>query len=95
MIILSLPKFKSQTQWDKFSEELESTLSLIIGASGVPLSYVIHKQEEPDFDFDMSYDEAVIQAVALEGDEFRLDARTVHQLIISNVVEDSDAYTYI
>ena len=88
-------KLKSQAQWEKFSEELESTLSLIIGASGVPLSYVICEQEEPDFDFDMSYDEAVIQAVALEGDEFRLDARTVHQLIISNVVEDSDAYMYI
>ena len=68
---------------------------MIIGASGVPLSYVIREQEEPEFDFDMSYDEAVIQAVALEGDEFRLDAQTVHQLIISNVVEDSDAYTYI
>ena len=88
-------KLKTQAQWEKFSEELEATLSMIVGVCGAPLSYVIRADEQPNFDFDISYDEAVVQAVPLEGDEFRLDARTVHQLIISNVVEDSDAYTYI
>ena len=68
---------------------------MIIGVCGAPLSYVIRTDEEPNFDFDISYNEVVIQAVPLDGNEFRLDARSVHQLIISNVVEDSDAYTYI
>ena len=86
-------KLKTQAQWEKFSEELEATLSMIIGVCGAPLSYVIRTDEEPNFSFDISYDEAVTQAVLLDGDEFCLDARTVHQLVISNVVEDSDAYT--
>ena len=88
-------KLKSQAQWEKFNEELETTLCMIIGACGVPLSYVIREDEVSQFDHDLPYDESVIQAASLEGDEFRIDTRTVHQLILSNVVEDSDAYTYI
>ena len=88
-------KLKSQAQWEKFNEELEATLGMIIGACGVPLSYVICETEARQFDPDIPFDESVIQAASLEGDEFRLDARTVHQLILTNVVEDSDAYTYI
>ena len=88
-------KLKSQAQWEKFNEELEATLGMIIGACGVPLSYVIRETEARQFDPDIPFDESVIQAASLEGDEFRLDARTVHQLILTNVVEDSDAYTYI
>ena len=34
-------------------------------------------------------------AVALEGEEFKIDTRTVHQIILRNVHEDLDAYTYI
>ena len=88
-------KLKSQTQWEKFSEELESTLSMIIGTNGVPLNYVIRRVAEPSFNIELSYEEAIIQAVPLVGEEFRVDARTVHQLILKNVSEDSDAYTYI
>ena len=88
-------KLKSQSQWEKFMEELESTLAMIVGANGVPLSYVIRRTEEPEYDEDLQYDEAVIHAVALDGEDFKIDARTVHQLILRNVHEDSDAYTYI
>ena len=88
-------KLKAQVQWEKFNDELESTLSMIIGVTGVPLSYVIREEAAPSFDPAVSYDTSVIQAVALTGDSFRLDARTVHQLILLNVHEDSDAYTYI
>ena len=36
-------KLKSQSQYEKFKEELESTLALIIGSQGVPISYVIRE----------------------------------------------------
>ena len=88
-------KLKSQAQYEKFSEELESTLSMIVGSQGVPLIYVIREEEAASFDDTIPYEEAIIQAVPLSGDKFNIDKRTVHQLVMNNVHEDSDAYTYV
>ena len=86
---------KSQAQFERFSDELESTLEMIIGSQGAPLSYVIRENEMASYDDSLPYAEAIIEAVPLSGDKFRLDAKTVHQLILKNVQEDRDAYTYI
>ena len=88
-------KLKSGAQWEKWFEELDSTLGQIIGIRGVPLSYVIREKEEPHFDTTLTYEEAVIQGTVLEGPEFTQDSRTVHQVILKNIHEDSDAYTYV
>ena len=88
-------KLKTQTQWETFSEELDSTLNLIIGSRGIPLTYVIRQEAIATFDENIPYEEAVIQAAALDGPEFKVDARTVHQIILNNVDENGDAYTYI
>ena len=88
-------KLKSQAQWEKFKEELDATLSMIVGAQGVTLNYVIREDETPVFDETIDYDEAIIQAVPLTGPDFALDAKTVHRIVLHNVCEDSDAYTYI
>mmetsp|Transcript_26809 Transcript_26809/g.40567 ORF Transcript_26809/g.40567 Transcript_26809/m.40567 type:complete len:162 (-) Transcript_26809:308-793(-) len=66
----------------------------MIGAQGVPLIYIIRQEEAAVFDEDIPYDVAIIQAAALDGPEFQVDAQTVHTLILNNVHEDSDAYTY-
>ena len=88
-------KLKTQSQWAKFNEELNSTLSMIIGVKGVPLSYVIRKEEAPAFDGTLPYDKAVIQGTAITGPAFVQDAQTVHRIILHNVPENSDAYTYL
>ena len=88
-------QLKNQSQWEKFYEELISTLSLIIGSQGVTLNYVVRDIDTSTFDVSVTYDEAIIQAVAVNGPRFLVDARTVHQIIINNIVEDSDAYTYV
>ena len=88
-------KLRTAAQWEKWNEELESTLCQVIGVRGVPLSYVIRTQDQPEYDEDLEYDEVVIGAMSLEGVEFRQDARTVHKIITKNIHEDSDAYTYI
>lgn len=88
-------KLKSQAQYEKFNEELESTLAMIIGSQGVTLNYVIRENEASVFDDDLPYHEAVIEAVKIGGPKFVIDTKTVHQIILQNVHEDSDAYTYI
>ena len=88
-------KLKSQSQWEKFSEELEATLSLIVGSQGVTLNYVIREEDVSNYDDTIPYEEAIINAVSVDNNnaKFKVDARTVHQLILLNIHEDSDAYT--
>ena len=88
-------KLKSQNQWEKFMEELESTLNMIIGSQGVPIIYVIREEEASQFDPTIPFEDAIIQAVAVDNAQFKIDARTVHQIILNNVDDNSDAYTYI
>ena len=90
-----ITKLKSALQWEKWAEELNTNLCQIIGVRGVPLTYVIREEDVPTFDASQPYDEAVINAMTLTGQEFQQDARTVHKIIMKNVHEDSDAYTYI
>ena len=42
-------KLKSQGHYEKFEEELQSTLSNIIGSKGVTLTYVIREDSVPDY----------------------------------------------
>ena len=86
-------KLKNQSQWEKFHEELQMTLSSIIGAVGAPITYVIREEEEAVFDEEVPYDEAIIQAVRLDGEDYKIDAQLVHQIILRNVHEDSNAYS--
>ena len=88
-------KLKGQSQWKKFMEELSSNLAMIVGVQGVPLNYIIRKDVVPHIDPSIPYDEAIIQGVAMDGPAFKIDARTVHQIILRNVHENSDAYVYL
>ena len=78
-------KLKSQAQWDKFVEYLDSTLAMIIGNQGGPLPYVIRENEESHFDPNISFVKTIIHAAALSGPKFDIDAKSVHQLILYNV----------
>ena len=58
-------KLKNQAQFEKFQEELESTLSMIIGSQGITLSYVISDKEEGVDRHDLPFHDNVIMAAAL------------------------------
>ena len=89
-------KLKSSVQWQKWIEELDTTLSQIIGVKGLPLSYVIREEEAAaPFDETIDYNDAAILSTALTGPEYIQDARTVHKIISKNVDQIADAYTYI
>ena len=60
-------KLKSQSQWEKFSEELEATLSLIVGSQGVTLNYVIREEDVSNYDDTIPYEEAIINAVSVDN----------------------------
>ena len=90
-------KLKNSAQWERWKVEFKSTLSSIIGAKGIPLSYVIRENDDQQLlnNAEASWDEKFVSAVSLTGPEFNIDKMTVHQIILRNVAEDSDAYTYL
>ena len=54
------------------------------------MKYVIREDETLKFDGTVPYEEDIIQAVVLTVSEFNIDTRTVHQLFLHSVHEDSD-----
>ena len=75
--------------------ELKSTLGSIIGARGVRSSYVLIEDDNPQDNPGFTWDKRFMYLVVLEGTDYRIEKRTIHQIILSNVAEDSDANTYI
>jgi len=88
-------QLKSRHQWERWLLELKTTLGAIIGAKGVPLTYVIRENDAPDLLGHQTWEAKAIAATTLRGREYVRDATTVHQIIIRNITEDSDAYTYV
>ena len=88
-------KLKNRNQWERWSTELKSTLDGIIGMVGIPLSYVIRENHAPNINGHTDWDQLANAATPLTGAKYTQDSRMVHQIILRNIAEDSDAYTYI
>ena len=88
-------QLESRHQWKRWSRELHDTLSSIIGVTGVPISYVTRSNATPTLIGFATWEEKVIAASLIVGKDFKQDAKTVHNLIMKNLSENSEAYTYI
>lgn len=88
-------KLKDEKQWERWELELQTNLSNIIGALGISLDYVIRAQKEPIIDGNLSWDKMAVLAAPHSGPEYQVDRRTVHGIIMRNISEDSEAYTYV
>ena len=56
-------KLKLAAQWEKWYKELKGTLGQVNGVYGVPLLYIICKNEVPAFDPNVNYEEALEQTI--------------------------------
>lgn len=78
-------KLKRQKEWTAWSRGLKNYLSTILGQNGVPLSYIIRENEQPDYaleaENDYDFEELSVNCAPMTGLVFKTDARKVHQLI--------------
>jgi hypothetical protein len=82
----SLGQLKDEKNWVPWHNQLKVFLGGLLGVTGVPLSYMIRKQEEPDFETEFdSFLDMQAARVPLEGPAFQADARKVHNHIMSFV----------
>ena len=53
-----------------------------LGVSGVPLSYIIRENDDPEPVDHQTYEEKCISNAPLSGPNFEADAKRVHNIII-------------
>ena len=75
--------------------ELQSTLKMIIGTKGIALNYIIRQNDTPEFSDQANWEERARIAAPHAGNIYRLDTLSVHGVILRNIAENSDAYTYV
>ena len=88
-------KLEAANQWERWLMELQSTLRLIIGAKSIAIGYMIRQTDMPDLPDKAKWEERPRLASPHAGNTYRLDALAVHVVILSNIAEYSDAYTYV
>ena len=84
-------KFKDERKWEDWEPVFTNYLSTIPGVYGIPLSYVIHENDNPqhDQDFGEDFTQEMILCASLRGANFRADSRKVHQLLKNYLVAES------
>lgn len=60
--------------------------------AGISLSYVIRKDQTPNLQGHPDRDQLANAATPLTGSKYTQDSQMVHQIILRNIAEDSDAY---
>ena len=84
-------KFKDEKKWPDWEPVFVNYLSTIPGVKGIPLSYVVRANEDPDHetDFEGDFVARSIACAPLNNATFRADARKVHQLLMNFLVAES------
>ena len=84
-------KFKDEKKWPDWEPAFVNYLSTIPGVKGIPLSYVVRTNEDPDHEtnFEGDFVAHSITCAPLNNATFRADARKVHQLLMNFLAVES------
>ena len=84
-------KFKDERKWPDWEPAFVNYLSTIPGVNGVPLSYVVRENEQPDHNstFGDDFNATMVACAPLQGTHFCTDARKVHQLLKNFLVSET------
>ena len=86
---------ETATQWDRWAIELESKLKIIIGTKGIALSYVIIEDDDANLSDQETWEHKDMLAAPHEGNTYLQDKLTIHNIILCNISDRSDAFTYV
>ena len=76
------PLYKPNDDFYRWAEMLFNHLNTILGVRGIPLSYVIRANPWPQYDYTDPIDLQFIKLAPCNGESFRHDAATVHNIIV-------------
>ena len=75
--------------------ELESNLKIIVGAQSILLYYVIRENDAPDQTERNAWEGKVVLAIPLTRRIYKHDNLTVNNIILRNIADTSDTFTYV
>ena len=74
----------SEAKWHEWEPAFENYLSSAFGVDGVPLSYIIRANDDPDHSTTFTdFTDECIACTPLSGPVFDADKRQVHQFLVS------------
>ena len=84
-------KIQGREKWHDWEPAFVNYLSTIPGVKGIPLSYVVRANEDPDHktNFEGDFVAHSIACAPLNNATFRANARKVHQLLMNFLVAES------
>ena len=68
---------------------------MIIGAKGIALSYVIREDDDTNLADEETWEHKAMLAAPHEGNAYLRDKLTIHNIILRNIADGSDAFTYV
>ena len=68
---------------------------MIIGAKGIALSYVIREDDDPNLADQDTWEYKAMLADPHKGNAYLQDKITVHKIILLNIADGLDAFTYV
>ena len=68
---------------------------MIIGTKGIALDYVIRQNDTPELSDQANWEERARLSATLDRNTYRLDTLSVYGVILRNIAENSDVYTYV
>ena len=63
-------QLKTRHQWERWLLELKTTLGAIVGAKGIPLTYVIREDDAPNLIGHATWEDKAIAGSVLDGHEY-------------------------
>jgi len=88
-------KFTQKMPFRVYEEVMDTYLNTQIGCSGIPLNYIIRKEDEANEDIEYDNDAEMAVAIApLEGQAFKVDNCRVYAIIKSLIIE-GPAWSFI
>ena len=74
---------------------MESNLKMNIGAKGIALSYVIREDDDPNLADHETWEYKAMLAAHHQGNAYLEDKLTLHNIILRNIVDGLDYFTYV
>ena len=68
---------------------------MIIGKKGIDLSYVIREDDDPNLADHETWEYKAMRAAPHKSNAYLQKTLVVHKIILRNIVDGSDAFTYV
>ena len=88
-------KFSQDLNWEDWAPSFANYLRAIPGRNGVPLKYVIRKEEEPDSTPHPDFIDDYVAMAPLNGPAFTSDAAEVHTFLLNFIAGNTEAESIV